>query len=456
MPKILYGKSAYKRSNGNLPELKLVNMFVESAPTADSGVTILSRLGLEESSEVGAGPTYGVFSQPGTYDGDLFTLSGNTLYRGSDALGYIDGGGPVSWAASAREVVVTRGATAYSYNGFNLQPISFPDAADVTSVTFLAGLFVFARANTHRFYWSAVLDSRTIDALDFASAENEPDELLDTVRVGDYLFLLGQNSTEVWAPGGTVDAPFRRIEGRLYGKGVISTGCAWEQDNSLTFVGHDGMVYRIAEVPQRISDHGIEERIQESGSVLAFTFIHEGHNFFCIRLDLGTFVFDAATGQWCEFQTYNRSNFRVRCAATQGRTVLLGDDQAGKVWTLAGHEDGTDPVVKQFTGAFPLKGGKETVDSLDVEANTGHTDLLSGQGSQPILEMRASRDATATWGTYRQANLGSQGRYRTRTRYRRVGSFDAPGAVFDFRCSDPVPLRVSSVTVNEPGGGRSR
>lgn len=456
MPPILYGKSSYLRENGNLPEFKLVNMFVEQAPVAEGGVVLQSRPGLAESATRGTGPINGIFSQEGTFDGDVFTLSGDTLYREDAILGTVLGDGPISWAASAIEVVITRGGSAYSYDGTDLAAIAFPDGAEVAAVAIMANIFIFIREGTHNFYWSAVLDARAIDSLDFASAETRPDNLLDVVSVGPFLFLLGEETTEVWTPGGPVDLPFSRIEGRLYRKGVLATGCAREQDNALTIIGNDGIVYRISDVPQRISDHGIEERIEASDTAAAFTFIHEGHNFFCVRLEEGTWAFDVATGQWCEFQTYERDNFRAQCAATQGRTVLLGDDEDGTVWGLSGYLDGEAHLMRLFTAAFPIRGGSVAVDSLDVETNTGWTEDLSGQGADPVLEMRSSRSASATWGDYKSAPLGAQGEYRQRTRYRRVGRFDAPAGVFEFRCSDPVPLRVSGVNVNEPGGGRSR
>jgi len=457
MPAIRYGTGAYLRNNGNLPEFILRNMYVEQAPSAEAGVTLLSRPGLEEVANWGAGPVIDIFCQDGSFGGDLFAVLSNTLYREAVPLGTLTGSGPVSWAMSADELLITRGSTSYSYDGTDFVNSGFTGlfSNEVTAVAYLAGLFLAVEAGSHRFFWSAVRDSRSWDVLDFASAENAPDELRDVKAVGDSLYLMGQASIEVWAATGAVEIPFTRIQQRLYRKGVISTGCAVDQDNSLTFCGHDGIVYRIAEVPERISDHGIEERIKASLIVSCFGFVYEGHSFFCLRLDQGTWAFDAATRQWCELATYGQDNFRGRCATTQRRTLIFGDDHTGQLWTFGGFLDGTKELVREFTAAFPVRGAIH-VDNLEVESNSGWTDELAGQGADPILEMRSSRDSGATWGHYRSASLGRQGEYRTRTRYRALGMFDAPAAVFEFRCSDPAPLRISSVKVNEPGGGRAR
>lgn len=457
MPAIFYGKGSYRRQHGNLPELSLVNMFLEQTPSAENGVVLIDRRGLETSSTAGSGPVTGVFSQPGTFGGDVFRVSGGTLYRNTTSLGAIGGSGPVSFAASASEVLVTAGASLYSYNGTNLVAVTFPDSANVRAVAFISGHFIAVRDGTHRFYWSAQLDGRSWDALDFASAESEPDNLLDAVSMRGNLYLMGQATIEPWFYTGALDLPFSLIQQRLFPKGAHSTGCAVEMDNALFFVANDGMVYRTADVPERLSDHGIEERISGSAAVSAFGYIHEGHTMFCIRLADGTFALDAATGQWFELQSHNRSNFRGRCAAMQGQTVLFGDDSTGKLWTFSdeSHDEGEE-ILREFTAAIPLKGGAAQIDNITVDAATGHTGLLVGQGSDPIMEMAVSRDAGTTWGAFRSARLGAQGEYRTRTRWTRCGMIDEPGGMFKFRVTDPVSVRISNVQVNEPGGGRSR
>jgi hypothetical protein len=456
MPAIPYGVGAYRRERGSLPEFTLVNMFLEKTPSAENGVVLMSRPPLEAYSTVGSGPIQGVFSKEGTFGGDIFTVSNGQLYRGTTLLGTVNGTGAVSFASSGFEVLVTAGSTLYSYDGTDLQAVTLPDDFHARAVAFISGHFIAIRDGTHKFYWSAQLDGRDWDALDFASAESEPDNLLDAVEMRGNLYLMGESSIEPWYYTGALDLPFVLVQQRLFPKGTIGTGCAVEMDNALFWVASDGIVYRTADVPERLSDHGIEERISESASVSAYGFILEGHSFFCIRLDDATFAYDAATGQWSEFQSYGRSNFRAISGTSRGQTVILGDDDDGTLWTFSDGFDEEATLVREFTAAFPLKGGTAVVDNVTVDANSGRTDLLAGQGSEPVIEMATSRSAGATWGAFRSARLGAQGEYRSRSRWNRVGMFDAPGAMFKFRVSDPVQLRVSNVLVNEPGGGRSR
>lgn len=456
MPPIFLGEGAYKRDRGNLPEFLRVNMFLEATPSAEAKWVLLDRPPLESHLTVGTGAVKAVFSQPGTYGGDIFSVVGSRFYRQTTELITIAGTGPVSIAATATEVLVTAGTTLYSYDGTNTQAVVLPDTFSARAVTTMNSHFIVSRADSQKFYWSALLNGRSWNALDFASAETEPDFLLDVMTMRGNLYNMGQGTIEPWYYTGALNLPFSLIQQRLIPVGTIATGCAQELDNTLFWVGSDGIVYRLGDVKERVSDHGIEERIEQSATVSAFSYVHEGHSNYCLRLDTGTFAYDTATGQWHELRSYGRTNFAGRCSATRGQTVLLGDDTAGTIWTFSDTFTGEPVVVREFTGGFPIRGGAQPIDSVSVDANVGWTPDLVGQGSNPIIEMAASRDAGATWGEYRPARLGRQGEYRTRPRWTRNGVFDAPGGLLKWRVTDPVRLRITNGLVNEEGGGRSR
>jgi hypothetical protein len=457
MTAIAYGTRAYRRDNGNLPELKLKNMFLEATTTTDDGVALLSRQGLSLFSSPGVGPVTGMFSHENVFAGDVFSVSGGTLYRGTTSIGVVSGTGPVSFASGmSNELAVCAGSNIHVYNGTTLSTVAFPGSQSVSWISFHDGLYFAAVLNSDKWYWSSVLDADTWDALDFATAESGPDTLKEIRPINDSLYMFGADNIERWANTGDPNLPYTRVEGAIIQKGVFETGCVAELDNLFLFVGNDGIVYRLAESLERISDNGIEERIAASVFVRAFSFIHEGHSFFCIRLDNYSFLYDTTTSQWCEFTTYDKTNWSARCACQNGTRVLLGDDTSGIVWQFSGWLDGTAPLERLFTAAFPLDGNVMVVDNLTIKVNTGWTSLLAGQGSDPVVEMRRSIDAGATWGSWRTASLGEQGKYRIKTQWRRCGMFDFPGGMFEIRTTDPIPFRVSSVVINEKNGGRSR
>lgn len=457
MTSLAYGKATYRRLAAGTPELRLVNMFVEAAATSQDGIVLLSRPGMEVANTVGAGPVRGLYHQSGTLADVTFAVSGSTLY-GITALGTVAGGGAVSFAASATELLVAAGGALSRTDGGAVTNPVFPDNAAVVAVAYLGGYFLAIRAGSQRFYWSALRNAASWDALDYASAESSPDPIFDIMVIGDIMWLLGSSTIEPWQLTGDADLPFSRIEGRNYQRGVLATGCAASIDNALYWVGDDKRVYRSAQVPEGISNPGIEERITRSAAVSAFAFEHEGHKFFAVRLDAETLLFDLATEEWCEWASFGLPNWRARCAISINGAALLGDDQSGKVWRLDSARFDDDGIVlsRLFTAFQPVSDGSYTLDVIHLDADFGSTPWLAGQGADPLVELRASRDAGRTWGNWRQAGLGKQGQYRARAVWRRFGAYDAPGGLFEIRVTDPVRLRISAVRANEAQGGRSR
>jgi hypothetical protein len=138
----------------------------------------------------------------------------------------------------------------------------------------------------------------------------------------------------------------------------------------------------------------------------------------------------------------------------KGRTVLFGDDTSGAVWQFNDWNDNGDLIERLFTAAFPLDGNSLRVDNLVVKANTGWTPIPAEE--LPVVEVRASNTAGATWGLWRTTDLGKTGNYRARVRLTRLGVFDFPGGMFEIRATNSVPFRISGVFINEVSGGKSR
>jgi hypothetical protein len=467
VPSLAYGSSAYSRDTGNLPRLTLINMFVEKAATSEQGITLQSRPGLTTSITAGSGPINALYSNRGLFGGDIFSVSGSTLYRQTASKGTVTGSGATSIAGSSdgttSEILIARGGSLYRYDGTSLATVTFPDTASVRAVCFIGSLFVAVRGDgafPGRFYFSAPLDGSNWDVDNFATAERGPDDLLDIAALNDKIILYGQSTIEVWSHTGDADLPFTRIEGiGSQSKGIIATGAQCGADNTLFHVGSDGGVYRMGEGFDLISEHWLEQKVAASTAVSLFSFRWQGHEFVCVRLDSQTFAYDCATQAWCEFQS-DDGQWSAKCAVMVGTTAYLGNDADGTIMGLSGWADQGVDLTREFTAALQMDAAGR-VDNLWLWAETGHTDLLTGTGSAPVVEQQSSRDAGQTWTDFDDASLGNAtlggtGQYRVIPEWRRLGQFDAPGAMFRFRCTDPVPFSVRAVKYNEPIGGRSR
>src|SRR3989442_11056684 len=116
-----------------------------------------------------------------------------------------------------------------------------------------------------------------------------------------------------------------------------------------------------------------------------------------------------------------------------GGPAYVGDEEAGVVWTLTPgvYLDGTDPITFLASCFAPLPGGVGRCDNLVLQGARG-VGLASGQGSDPVVEMRYSDDQGRTWRHWRAASLGKTGEYGRRAVWQRLGLIREPGRAFEF------------------------
>ena len=450
MANIEFATSSYERGRGGLPPLVAVNMVLEQAPTEKTGKALQSRMAIiDRSADMGAGPVDAIFRKDGVQSGDLFGVSSGVLYRVTTSLGVIPSTGPVSIAGNEGGVMVAAGDALRYYNGVTLSNVAFPDGANVSKVIAGAGRFIALRADTGKFYWTPVLAS-TVDPLDFATAENQPDGLRDALFIDDILLLFGAETVEFWPNTGDAELPFQPLEGRVIEKGIRATGCAAAIGSSFAWVTHENQVC-LTDENNVISNNGLQERIEASSTVSLFAFVMGGNEYLCLQLDNETQVYQPRTGQWGEWRTYGQPRWAVGCFSGG----VMGSNIDGRTLTFgAGHVDLGGPMERLWSAGMPMDGGAVRISNVVARVNIGQTPFLTGDYVDPVIEMRTSRDGGKTWGDWRRKSLGRQGDYRQEVRWRGVGLAGRPSFLAEFRVSDPVDIRVSGVLVNEPGGGR--
>jgi hypothetical protein len=291
--------------------------------------------------------------------------------------------------------------------------------------------------------------SSTFAALNFATAESTADNLIDGVFVDDALILGGTETIEFWPNTNDANLPFQPMQGRVFTRGVKATGCMVNFDSSFAWIGDDNVVYTNGPKPVPLSDQGLEEKIEASTTWRLFTFRLEGSEFLGLRVDAGTWVLNSRSGLWSEMRSYGQDNWIPQCWAGG----VFGSSLDGKTLEFnTTHSDLGGELERRFNFGEPLDGGGEIISRLNLLCNPGQTPYLSGQYADPRIEMRLSRDGGQRWGDWKTRTLGAQGQYRKRVEWRACGMASAPGLFGEMRCTDPVPLRVSGVTVNERHG----
>lgn len=142
-----------------------------------------------------------------------------------------------------------------------LAQVVTPDGVAIKALASLAGFVLASVGNSRKFFFIQPGEV-TIDPLDFAEKESNPDNILDMLTAGDQTLIMGDGSTESWYATGDLDAPFAPVKGLAYSRGIVEGTPVLVKDN-IILVGNDQIVYSIGAggvVP--ISDNGIAERIR--------------------------------------------------------------------------------------------------------------------------------------------------------------------------------------------------
>jgi len=448
---IPYGIQAYKRLD--LPRVVLRNMFVEQADSVPGGMVLVSRPSLIDYASWGDGPIRGMFYKGGTFGDTLFCVSGTTLYGNGEVIGTIPGIERVKMDMADKILMIANGEGLYTWDGTTFARADFPDDAGVTDVLYLAAYGVAVRKDSRRIYFA--LDVTTWDALDYVSAQQSTANLVGISVVVDQLWLFCQDHTEVFYASGDSTAPFQRVQGRVFDKGCKSRDSIVKMDNTVVWVGNDGVVYRGEGVPTRISEHGIEERIAETDAadLVAWAYPWRGHLFYVLRTASGTVVYDAATKHWHEAQTFGRDVWEASVGCNFNGTIVCGGDRNGQIWTMSdtSHVDHSGPLERIFTA---LINDNVIIDNLAMDCTVGAT--ASAASPAGVMELRTSRDSGSNWTAWRPSSTGILGKSRTYTRWRRLGYVDEGSMVIQFRITDPVLSRVSYLRLNETTAGHSR
>ncbi|HUW99864.1 MAG TPA: packaged DNA stabilization protein, partial [Phycisphaerae bacterium] len=335
----------------NAADSRMVNLFPEMVPDGGKEPAFLQRApGLRLVGAVGDGPIRGMWR----FGDFLYVASGGKLYRvdanfAATELGLINGSGPVSMSDNGVQLFVACNPDAFIYNASTgaFAQVTDPDFPGAVTVGYLDGYFVFNEPNSQRFWVTSLNDGASVDPLDFASAEANPDDVVSLMVSHREVWLFGNNSIEVWYNAGLADFPLARIQGAVLEFGCQAPYSVAKMDNSLFWLGADargsGVVYRSNGYnAQRISTHAVEWQIQQyavTNDALAYTYQQDGHSFYVLIFPTAqaTWVFDVSTGAWHERAYWDGVEFRrhrSNCQANFAGRIVVGDWEGNELYAF--------------------------------------------------------------------------------------------------------------------------
>jgi hypothetical protein len=372
----------------------------------------------------------------------LYAVSGAAVYKldtgfSKTLVGTLPSSvGRVSACANATQVVFAHDLGWHYTTGTGLT--SIPAGPKNSIVTYMDGYGVFTESVDGEFGLTSIDDFSTISALDIATAEALPDNLVSVYADQREVWLFGDLSTEIWADTGAESFPFERIPG-----GVLSVGCAAPfsvayTDGSVFWLAKDrtgkAMVLRtVGYQTSRVSTHAIEHAIDGYAVIddaYAFGYVQEGHIFYVLTFPTAdiTWVYDCSTKQWGRrgWRDSNGVLHRHRVGAYaffNGYHCILDHDN-GTLYTMDLDFTTDAGSVIYRERAWPLMPPEDMrrmrCDMLEIVAEQG-VGNITGADTNPAVALQMSYDGGVSFGNERYQYGGAMGNRIARMRWRRNG-----------------------------------
>jgi hypothetical protein len=454
-------KNFYKSKSLPLSSQRLVNMYAEMEPDdARSVLALFGSPGL--TSLVGFGTFFTVYAMKkmGVY---LYAVVGNVLYQINDALVATAVGtlttapGKVRLSSNGTQLtILTSVGSAWTYTPSTdtFAQITDGDYQLASDVTFIDGYTVFSVQGSDQFFYSDQFDSTAYDALDFQTAEWEPDKLIGIRKVAGELWAFGERTIEIYQNTGG-ELLFGRINGASMNVGCLVRDSISIIDNTVFWLGDDRFIYAASGYQyKKISNFAIDQEIEgytinDLEQAISFSYEWQGHKFYVITFPSKnrSFQFDIMTGLWAEREsTENGSNtiirWRANCFETFGRYRVVGDYKTGKLFYMddTNFTEGEEEMFADIVTS-PLFNGfvRTTISALYIDAETG-VGTLSGEGSNPKISIWISNNGGRTYSNEITRDLGIRGAYREIVKFTPIGNAD--NYTFKIRISDPVKKNI--------------
>lgn len=420
-------------------------------------------------------------------DNRLFAVAGSTLWELTPLInnplgapinnGNVGPGpNPAIIVSNGFQLCIASGGALYIDAGANAVPLIDTEGFPLTcaTVAFQDQYFIAAYTNTKTVIISNLApDGGTWDPGNEAEKEGYSDNI---VRVwvdqpgGEYLWLFGNQTTEVWMDTGGL-FPFSRVQSCVFPIGCDS---AWSVAGAegQRFWLWNGVVWGASGFqPVRVSDFGVEQAIStysfyDQINAEAFCYIDGGHLFYVLSFPQSgaTWVYDATMQSWHErwyLLNGQLTRYRPRVFATTYGLNFVGDYASGAVFIMDPTVYVDAPPVTNLAGpGVPLLRQRVCpyitdnmknlrVNRLTVDAQVGvGLNVPKGQpGYDPQAVLRYSKNRGETWSSQLSTSLGRQGEYNKRVIYTQLGS-SRIGWAAEYTVTDPVAFSVQGAEID--------
>jgi hypothetical protein len=393
-------------------------------------------------------------------EGVLFVVSGIALIERNNGVntirGSIPGTGPVEFAhnqvAGGNQLVISIASSAcwvFDTTDNSLTQITDPGFPGGHSPVFVDGYIAFISPEGDFWFHSELNDALSYNTLDRYQGEFSPDKLVALRTIQGRIRAFSARTIEEYSNSGALTNTF--VRGAVVEEGCIGRYTPEVLDNSLIWLGADGIIYRdFAYSPQRISTYAIEQALStvksEWSSARAMTYSDRGHKIYYLNVGGFTFGYDCATGKWHTRESYGQAGWRISSLAFSDGAWYAGEENVGNIYEVdwETYTEYQEPLVcRRTTGVMYDSQNRVICSAFELLFNPG----FGAENAKVML--RYSDDGGHSFSDMREESMGLIGQYQRRAQFLRLGSFRE--RIWDIRISAPVNRDVLGAVIVAKG-----
>jgi hypothetical protein len=391
-------------------------------------------------------------------NGVPYFVIGSKLYSMSSSYaltdhGQIAGSGRVSMADNGTQLLLlVPGGNGYIYNHVadtfaQITDADFTANGNPQQVVFIDGFFCLT-TDTKKFIVSALNDGLSYNALDFGTAESDPDEIVAPIVFKNQLFIGGSQTIEAFQNIGGADFPFQRT-GLFLSKGISSPFSIQSIQDTFVFVGagtnESPAIWALnGNNVAKISTTAIDKELSaltetQILDIYSWAYAEKGAYFVGFALPGTTLVYDTISKRWHERKSFvdgSLGAYRVNALVRAYNQLWAGDLVDGRIGLLAQNVyTEYDTEIRRTIVTQPFQNNMDSFVlpelELTVESGVGNSSAVD-----PKVGLERSVDGKI-WSDARYRSIGKVGEYNRRVIWNRNGRASR-FELFRFTISDPV------------------
>ena len=409
--------------------------------------------------------------------GKPYFVNGERLYRLDESngvytlvfIGDIAGTTRVSMADNGTQLMVlVPNGNGYIYNHVTdtfaqITDSDFTANGNPQFVVFIDGYFLIT-TDSKKFIVSSINDGLSYNALDFGTAESDPDEIVAPVVYKNQLFISGGQTFRAFQNIGGADFPFQRT-GLFLQKGCYAPYSLVNAQDTFMWVGggeNEGpAIWALnGNSTVKVSTTAIDSLLSklsdtQVAGIYSWAYASKGAYFIGFALPATTLVYDTTSQRWHERKSFLEGNLgalRVSSVVKAYNNILCGDIIDGRIgqFDQSVYTEYGNTIVRRVA-TQPFQNNMQSVFfpslELTVESGVGNEAVVD-----PQIVLERSNDGK-TWSGPIARSIGKIGEYTRRAIWRRNGRA-ARFEVFRFTLTDAVKPVIIQLTANIIGGDK--